>query len=241
MRDGDRMTSWRGRARAHRGRLVVIAVFIVAIAAFFALGGARWLSIDTLRAERSTLIAFADRHFAAALALALLVYVGVISLTLPTFVLTLASGLVFGRWVGTAVAVAGLTSGATVVFVAARYLFADVARRRLGRRGRRIAAGFADHAWSYMLFVRVVPLFPFVLVNLASAVAPIPLSTYVIATAIGVVPATFVYANLGEALGRVDSIDAAMSPDVVFGLVLLGLLALTPVVVGRVRAWRAQP
>ena len=91
-----------------------------------------------------------------------------------------------------------------------------------------------------MLFLRLVPLFPFVLVNLASAFAPIPLSTYVLATAIGIVPGTFVYVNLGQALGRIDSMHELVSTDVLIALALLGLLALAPVAIGKLRARRTQ-
>jgi len=233
--------SWRNRLRTHRGRLIVLGLFAIAMIAFFALGGPQWLSLEALKANRAALLAFADRHFVAALALGFLLYASVIGLSLPGALwLSLASGFVFGRWVGTALAIAGATVGATIVFVAARYLFAEAAHRRLGPRGRKIAAGFANHAWSYMLFLRLVPLFPFVLVNLASSFAPIPLSTYVLATAIGIVPGTFVYVNLGQALGRIDSMHELVSTDVLIALALLGLLALAPVAIGKLRARRTQ-
>jgi uncharacterized membrane protein YdjX (TVP38/TMEM64 family) len=229
--------SWRRRVAIHRGRLALAAAFAIAIGAFFTLGGGQWLSLESLNENRAALIAFAERHFVAALALAFMIYAAVIALSLPgALVMSLASGLVFGRWVGTALAVVGATVGATLVFIAARYLFAEAAQRRLGARGRRIAAGFAKHAWSYMLFLRLVPLFPFVLVNLAAALAPIRLSTYVVATAVGIVPGTFVYVNLGRALGRVETTHGLISADVVIAFSLLGLLALAPVVVGRIRA-----
>ena len=236
----DAAASWRKRIGAHRGRLALAALFAIAIGTFFALDGAKWLSIDALHENHAALLAFADRHFTAALALAFVVYVAVIALSLPgALVLSLACGLVFGRWVGAGLAIVAATLGATLVFIAARYLFADAARQRLGARGRSVAAGFARHAWSYMLFLRLVPLFPFVLVNLASAVAPVRLSTYVAATAVGIIPGTFVYTNLGEALGRVDTVLGLLSPDVLFALTLLGVLALTPIAVGRLRARHA--
>jgi uncharacterized membrane protein YdjX (TVP38/TMEM64 family) len=233
--------SLRDLAWRHRGRVVVIAVFAIGLGAFFALGGPHWLSLDALKHNRAELIAFADDHRVGAVMLAMAIYTAVIGLSVPGALwLTLACGLVFGRWIGTAIALVGATAGATIVFVAARYLFAEAAHRRLGERGRRIAAGFAEHAWSYMLFLRLVPLFPFVLINLASALAPIPLSTYVLATAIGIVPGTFIYVNLGQAVGRIDSIEGLVSPEVLLALALLGLLALTPIVVAKVRARRLQ-
>ena len=78
-------------------------------------------------------------------------------------------GFIFGRWVGTVLVVVAATVGATLVFLAARYLFADAARRRLGALGEKINAGFTENAFSYLLFLRLVPLFPFFLVNLAPA------------------------------------------------------------------------
>ena len=150
--------------------------------------------------------------------------------------LSLTVGFVFGRWVGTALVVVAATLGATLLFLAARYLFADAARRRMGTLGEKINAGFTANAFSYLLFLRLVPVFPFFLVNLAPAFTTIPLRTYVLATAIGIVPGTFVFVNLGQALGRIDSLQGLVSLDVLAGLGLLALLALVPVVVQRIRA-----
>jgi uncharacterized membrane protein YdjX (TVP38/TMEM64 family) len=218
--------------------LAIVAAFAVAIAAFFALEGPRYLSLDTIKANRDALLAFADRHFAAALAIAFVVYAGSTALSLPGgLVLSLAVGFVFGRWVGTALVVAAATVGATLVFLAARYLFADAARRRLGSVGEKINAGFTDHAFSYLMFLRLVPLFPFFLVNLAPAFTSIPLRTYVLATAIGIVPGTFVYVNLGQTLGRIDSLSGLVQRETLLAFGLLGAFALLPVAW---KKWRAR-
>jgi uncharacterized membrane protein YdjX (TVP38/TMEM64 family) len=215
-------------------KTLLAAFFVAAIVAFVALGGPHYLSLDGLKANRDTLLHFADAHRAAALIIAFAVYAGAVALSLPGgLVFSLACGLLFGRIIGTAVAVAAATLGATLVFLAARYLFADAARKRLGTRGERINAGFTRHAFSYLLFLRVVPLFPFFLVNLAPAFTSIPVSTYVLATLIGIVPGTFVYVNLGQALGHLDSLAGALSMNTLGALALLGLLALVPVFVRR--------
>ena len=216
-----------GRRRA---KLAVAAIFAAGIVGFFALGGQRYLSLDTVKANRDALLSFADRHFVAALVLAFVVYAGTVALSLPGgLVLSLAMGFIFGRWVGTALVVLAATVGATLVFLAARYLFADAARSRLGPLGQRINAGFTENAFSYLLFLRLVPLFPFFLVNLAPAFTGIPLRTYVLATLIGIVPGTFVYVNLGRALGRIDSLQGLVSQDTLVAFALLGLFALLPV------------
>jgi uncharacterized membrane protein YdjX (TVP38/TMEM64 family) len=219
-------------------KLAILAVFAGGIVAFFALGGQRYLSLETIKANRDALLAFADRHFVAALALAFVVYAGAIALSLPGgLVLSLTVGFVFGRWVGTALVVVAATVGATLVFLAARYLFADAARRRLGALGARINAGFTENAFSYLLFLRLVPLFPFFLVNLAPAFTGIPVRTYVLATLIGIVPGTFVYVNLGQALGRIDSLQGLVSGDTLLAFGLLGLFALLPVAW---KKWKAR-
>ena len=222
-------------------RIAIVVLFAGAIAAFFVLGGQEYLSLATIKRHRDTLLAFTDAHFAAALALAFLIYAGQVAFSLPgSLVLSLTAGFVFGRWVGTALVVVAATVGATLVFLAARYLFADAARRRMGALGEKINAGFTENAFSYLLFLRLVPVFPFFLVNLAPAFTTIPLRTYVLATAIGIIPGTFVFVNLGQALGRIDSLQGLVSVDVLAGLGFLALLALVPVVVQRMRSKRAR-
>lgn len=227
-------------SRASRvAKIALVVVFVGALAAFFALGGPEWLDLATLRRHRDTLLAFADAHFVAAMAIGFLAYVAAVAFSLPgAVVLTLAMGFVFGRWVGLVLVVAAATTGATIVFAAARYLFADAARRRLGALGERINAGFTESAFSYMLFLRLVPVFPFFLINLAPAFTTVPLATYVLATFIGIIPGTFVFVNLGQALGRLDSLRDVVSPEVLGGLGLLALLALVPVAVRKLRARR---
>jgi uncharacterized membrane protein YdjX (TVP38/TMEM64 family) len=231
-------------APARRGialRIAIVALFAGALVAFFALGGQEYLSLATIKRHRDTLLAFTDAHFAAALAIAFLIYAGQVAFSLPgSLVLSLTMGFVFGRWVGTALVVVAATIGATLVFLAARYLFADAARRRMGALGEKINAGFTENAFSYLLFLRLVPIFPFFLVNLAPAFTTIPLRTYVLATAIGIIPGTFVFVNLGQALGRIDSLEGVVSLDVLAGLGLLALLALIPVVVQKMRSRRAR-
>ena len=216
-------------------------MFVGALVAFFALGGQHYLSLATIKQHRDTLVAFADAHFAAALAIGFLVYVAQVAFSLPgSLLLSLTAGFVFGRWVGTALVVVAATVGATLLFLAARYLFADAARRRMGAVGEKINAGFTANAFSYLLFLRLVPVFPFFIVNLAPAFTSIPLRTFVLATAIGIVPGTFVFTNLGQALAGIDSLEGLVSADLLAGFGLLALLALVPVVVQKVRAKRAR-
>lgn len=225
--------------RRRWGQWVVAALFVGGLVAFFALGGQRYLSLDMIKANRDALLAFADRHFAAAVVIAFAIYAGATALSVPgALVLSLAVGFIFGRWVGTAIVVAAATVGATLVFLAARYLFAEAARKRLGALGEKINAGFTDHAFSYLLFLRLVPAFPFFLVNLAPAFTAVPVRTYVLATLIGIVPGTFVYVNLGQTLGRIESLDGLVSTELLLAFALLGVFALAPIAWKKLRARR---
>ena len=155
-------------ARLNSRKIALGAALAIVIIAFFVLEGHRYLSLDTVKTNRDALLAFTHEHYVAALAIAFVTYVGATALSLPGgLVLSLTMGFVFGRWVGTVLVVFAATIGATLVFLAARYLFADAARRRIGALGEKISAGFTENALNYLLFLRLVPLFPFFLVNLA--------------------------------------------------------------------------
>jgi uncharacterized membrane protein YdjX (TVP38/TMEM64 family) len=237
-------------ASSHRGstalKLVIALAFVGGLIAFFALGGPQYLSLDTIKANRAQLLAWTGDHYTQALLLAVLVYLAATALSLPGAVLlSLTCGMLFGRWVGSAVILIGATAGATCAFLAARYLFADVARRKLGLdRGpgtappglaARINQGFSDNAFNYLLFLRLVPLFPFWLVNLAPAFSDVKLRTFIIATAIGILPGVFVFANLGQSLGRIESTAELVSAQTLGAFALLGLFALVPVLIKRFR------
>ena len=169
--------------------------------------------------------------------IAFVAFTVIVALSLPGgLIMSLVCGFIFGRVLGTVLGVLAATAGATLLFLGARYLFADAARRRIGRLGARVDAGFAANAFHYVLFLRIAPVVPFFLANLALAFMSIPLRTYVVATFIGVIPGIFVYANLGQALGSIESLSGLLSLETLTALGLLGAFALAPVVLRAVRA-----
>ncbi len=223
-------------------KLLIVAVFAGAIIAFFALGGHQYLTLETIKSNRDALRAFSNAHLLLTIAIAFGVYVLAVMASLPgALLLSLTCGFLFGRWLGTVVIVCAATLGATIVFVAARYLIADWARSRLGGVGQKINEGFCENPFSYMLFLRLVPAFPFFLVNLAPAFTNIKLSTYIAATAIGIIPGSFVFANLGETLGTIDSLSGLVSKETLIAFALLGVLSLVPVAIKKVKSRRARP
>jgi len=235
-------------------RFLPLAAILVVGAVVFATGWHRFLTLETLVRHRVALAAFVDAHYAAALAAFVALYITVVSLSIPGAVfLTIAGGLLFGTIVGGAAVTVAATIGATVIFLIARSAFGEYIVRRAGPRLTKIVSSFCADAFSYLLFLRLVPLFPFFLVNLAPALVGVRLWTFVAATAIGIIPATFVFASVGAGLdsviaaqasmfnacleaGRTDcrfdfNPSAALTPQLVGALIALGVLALVPVVV----------
>ena len=221
-------------------KVSIAALFVGALIAFFALGGQKYLTLETIKGNRDALVGYTSDHYVAALAIAFAVYTIAVACSLPgAVVLSLTCGFLFGKWVGTLVILGAATAGATLVFLAARYLVADWARNKMGSVGRKINEGFNANAFSYMLFLRLVPAFPFFLVNLAPAFTSVPLSTYVLATAIGIIPGSFVFANLGETLGTIDSLSGLISRETLIAFALLGVLALVPIIVRKIKAGKS--
>ncbi|MFB3884092.1 MAG: TVP38/TMEM64 family protein [Thermodesulfobacteriota bacterium] len=213
-------------------KIFILCIFAGGFAAFFILGGHRYLNFETIKANRALLLTYTQNHYWGMLAGSVVVYTASTALSLPiATVLSLAIGFLFGLWVGIGIIIFSATLGATLVFLAARYLFAETAQRRMGATGKKIISGFHENAFNYLLFLRLVALFPFWLVNLAPAFTPIKLRTYVVATAIGITPGSFVFANLGQSLGSIETPRHLLSLRTLSAFMLLGVLALIPVVV----------
>jgi uncharacterized membrane protein YdjX (TVP38/TMEM64 family) len=222
-RDGGRR-----RPRSLALRLAPLGLVALALALLYALGLQRMLSLEALSAARDSLAALvAANPVGAALAYVGL-YVAAVALSFPgASFFTVAGGLLFGCVLGGALAVAAATAGATLIFLIARTSLGDILAERTGPRMSRLGEGFRAEGFSYLLFLRLVPLFPFWIVNLAAALFGMRLLPYVAATAIGIVPGTFVLAYFGRGL---DSALVREGPpfELLIGLALLGAMALIP-------------
>jgi uncharacterized membrane protein YdjX (TVP38/TMEM64 family) len=190
------------------------------------------LSLETLARHQATLTDLVARHAALAAAGYVLLYVTVVAFSLPgATVMTLAGGLLFGAALATGLAVVAATIGATLVFLFARRLFGADALARLGPGAERLASGIRKEAASYLLVLRLVPLFPFFLVNLVPAFAGVRLPVFVVTTLFGILPGTAVFALAGAGLGEVLAaggdfeIGRVLTPQVLAAL--LGLAALS--------------
>src|SRR5262245_41646616 len=177
------------------GKIAVVVMFGIAAAGFFYFDLDRFLSLQALKDNRDYLLSFTDTHSAVAAALFVLVYVAVTGLSLPgATILTLAGGFLFGAVWGTLFVNLGATTGATLAFLASRYLLRDWVERKFGKWLGPVQQGFAQNAFSYLLTLRLIPLFPFFVVNLVSGLTRMNVGAYIAATALGIMPGSFVYA-----------------------------------------------
>ncbi len=224
-------------------RLLAVAAVVIAVAAALKLTGALdLLSFAALARHREWLVAEVAELGTAAPALFILAYAACTALSLPTgLLLSTLGGFLFGTWWDRLSILVGATLGATIVFLAARTVLGNARRARAGPALQRLEAGFREDALSYMLVLRLVPLFPYWLVNLAPAFLGVRLSTFVIGTFLGIIPGAFVYASVGTGLGAIlesgGTPDGAaiLQPRVLIPIAGLAVLALLPVIAKRLR------
>ncbi len=213
------------------GKIVVVALFALAVGAFFFFDLKQFLSLEALKANQDSLLAYTETHYITAVMVFILLYCIQTAFSLPgAAIFTLAGGFLFGSFVGTLYVNIAATAGATLAFLAARYLLRDWVERKFGNRLGPIQDGFAKNAFSYLMTLRLIPLFPFFLANMVSGLTRVSLGTYVAATALGIIPGSFVFANAGRQLGTINSLGEIASPRVLGAFALLGLLALVPIV-----------
>ena len=217
------------------------------------------VSLSALIRHREFLTGFVAGNFVAALSVYFMVYCALVAISFPgASLLTIFAGFLFGGITGGIVTVLAATAGATLIFLMARSSLAGLLERKAGGFMGRLAEGFRRDAFSYLLSLRLTPVFPFWVVNIAPALMNMRLGPYVLATFLGIIPGTFAYAWVGSGLGsvieaqeRADpgcaaagpcSIDPAglVTPQILLAMGALGLVALLPVVLRRLGAANRQ-
>ena len=226
-------------------RLLPVVVLVGGLIAFFAFDFDRYISLDALKENRDMLADWVREAGIFAFIVYVLIYVVVTAFSIPGgAIMTIAGGFLFGPWLGGALTVVGATLGACILFLAARYALADLFRRRAGSAIRKMEDGFRENALSYMLFLRLLPAFPFFLVNLVPAFLGVRLKTYFIGTLIGIIPGSLVYASLGDGFsaivekgGEID-LGIIFEPRFLLPIVGLAVLAVIPVIYKRIKSRR---
>jgi uncharacterized membrane protein YdjX (TVP38/TMEM64 family) len=244
-------------AVARRYWLPVLVVGVMAV--ILVQGWHHYIALETVVTQRDRFHQYLTEHATGAVLVYVAVYALLVSLSLPCgLVMSVAGGLLFGWLVGAFAAIVGATLGATVVFLIARSAVGNSLSQRAGPWLAKLSEGFQKDALSYMLFLRLVPAFPFWFVNIAPAVLGVPLGTFVLGTVAGIVPATFAFASAGAGLDSVimaakkehvacvalKGADACvlkihasslLTTELISALVLIGLVALIPVAL---KKWR---
>jgi len=208
-------------------RIVLLMVIATAIAAFFALDGPTYLTLDMLKSQYAVITAFRDAHRAQAIAFYGLFYIAVTGLSLPgATVLTLAGGAIFGLFWGTVIVSFASTIGATLAFLAARFLFRDAVSDRFGDRLNAVNEGIERDGAFYLFTLRLVPLFPFFVINMLMGLTALKTRTFYWVSQIGMLAGTLVYVNAGTQLGKLDSLAGVLSPGLIVSFALLGVFPL---------------
>jgi uncharacterized membrane protein YdjX (TVP38/TMEM64 family) len=257
--------------RSASGRWAFVLLMVAVIAFVVWAGWHRQVSLETLVRHRATIDEFVAQHRLAAILGFIAIYAMAVTLSFPgAMALTICGGVMFGGLTGGFAAIAAATLGAIGIFLITRRTFSMAAgdpegtgalTRHAGPLAAKLAAGFREDAFCYLMFLRLVPIFPYWLVNLVPAMCGVRLGPFVAATMIGVIPASFAYAFFGSGLDSIVAaqaraydlcvaahgvdchvdfnLKAAATPQLMAGLVALGLVALIPLAIKKFRATRA--
>lgn len=224
-------------------RFAPIVIILIAAAVVIASGAYKHLSFAALRENYEGISAFVAENLLLAIILFVVAYIVVTALSLPgATLMSVLGGFLFGIWVGTLIIVISATAGAAILFFAVKTALGDSLRKRVGPSLRKMEDGFRENAFSYLMLLRLAPLFPFFVVNIAPAIFGVSLRTFIIATFIGIIPGAFAFASVGNGLGAVLAAgeDLQLSglllkPEVLTPIIALSILALIPIVYKAIR------
>lgn len=221
--------------KRHWKKILVAALIVAAVIIVRALDVGQYLNIETLNRSRTDLLALKDRHYLLFVAAFILVYILSVALSVPWGAyLTIAGGFLFGM-AGVIYVNIGATAGAAAAFLASRYLIGDAIQEKYREKLTSFNAEIERNGRNYMLTLRLIPIFPFFLINILAGVTRIPLSTFVWTTSLGIIPGSFVYTYAGTQLAWIRNADDIMNWKILLALALFGLLALLPVIIKKIR------
>jgi uncharacterized membrane protein YdjX (TVP38/TMEM64 family) len=221
--------------------MLLLVLFLAAIFAVrqSSLGSA--LTFDNLKQHRQELLLLVRDHYTLSIVLFVLLYITVTALSVPgAIVLTLGGGFLYGTAPATLYVNLGATAGAVLAFLSARYLLGQQLQNKYQVQLDRFNREMEAEGWRYLLFLRLIPIFPFFLINFLSGLTRVRLRTFAWTTALGIIPGTAVFAYAGRQIGSIDSPADILSPKVVMAFVLLACFALFPALFKRIKAARSR-
>jgi uncharacterized membrane protein YdjX (TVP38/TMEM64 family) len=220
-------------------KCILLLIGLTAVGLFFYLDLGRFLTLESLKSNRQLLLQYHVEHGLLLVATFMAIYVIQTGLALPgATILSLTAGAIFGPWLGTLYAVTSASIGATLSFLVTRYLLRDAVLSRFGSKLDGMNKELEERGLNYLLFLRLVPLFPFFLINLAAGLTRLPLRTFMLGTFLGIIPGGFVFVNAGASLASINRLSDIASPRVLGSFALLGLFALIPALYAKLKAAR---
>lgn len=206
-----------------------LLTLVVLMAIFWSSGLTEQINLQSLQNHKESIRNYTQMHPVSAPLIFTALYIASVTLSLPVAtLLTLLGGFLFGKWIGTLIVVTSATIGATLLFLIAQSSFGQSLRAKAGPLYQKISENITDNATGYLLFMRLVPLFPFFVVNIVPALMNVPLRVYILTTFFGIMPGSFVYVNFGETLGDIEGLSDIASGQTLFAFALLGFFALIP-------------
>ena len=220
----------------NKNKSIILLIGLLLIALFFYFDLKQYLTLASLKANHQLLLTVYAEHALLMVAAFMALYIIQTALALPgAVILSLSAGAIFGPLMGTIYAVSAASVGATLSFLVTRYLLRDSVVNRFGSKLESINQELETRGLNYLLFLRLVPVFPFFLINLAAGLTRLPLRTFILGTFIGIIPGGFVYVNAGASLASINRLSDIASPRVLGSFALLGLFALIPVIYTKLR------
>lgn len=218
----------------NRTKMLLILIGLLVIGLFFYLDLGRYLTLENLKTNRQLLLDYYASHQLLTVSAFMAIYIIQTALALPgAVILSLSAGAIFGPLMGTLYAVSAASVGATLSFLVTRYLLRDAVLSKFGSKLEGTNKELEQRGINYLLFLRLVPVFPFFLINLAAGLTRLPLRTFVLGTFFGIIPGGFIFVNAGASLASINKLGDVASPRVLGSFALLGLFALIPVLYGK--------
>jgi uncharacterized membrane protein YdjX (TVP38/TMEM64 family) len=222
-----------------------VVILIVGLILFTSLGGTKYLSLDMLSQHYKFLSTYTASHYFLSVIIFITVYIIIAAFSIPgATIMTLLGGFLFDTFFGTTWVIIGATIGATITFLAVQTAFGDVLKNKAGNTIQKMHAGFKENEFSYLLFLRLLPIFPFFIINIAAGVLNIRLRTFFFGTLLGIIPGSFTYAWVGSGLGYALSKETKINMGIIFepqilfpiaALAALAALSVVPVIYKLIR------
>ncbi len=218
-------------------KLLPLILLLIALAIFFYFGLEKYLSFEALQQHRNFLAKFTTDNYLETVLIFMFIYIMAIAISVPgAAILTVAAGFMFGILWGTCYVVFSATVGATIVFLAARTALGDLLALKAGNFVQQLKKGFRKNEFNYLLILRLIPLFPFWLINIIPALLKVRIDTFVTATFLGIIPGSIVYASIGNGLDHLlqqnqePNLAMIFQPSLLLPILGLALLTLLPII-----------